>query len=329
MGLDRVVESPAVARRRLRLALRAAREVRQLTRGQVAAALDWSVSKLNRIEKGDVTVSTTDLRALLELYEITDPERVEELLADARASRRRGWWDEPRFRDHLTPALLQLLQFESEARVIRHFHPTLIAGLLQTRAYAEVIMESWAAELPAADRAARLEARMRRAARVFAQPEPPRYLFVLDESVLWRLIGGPRVMAEQLRHLLDRIAKPGVTVRVVPLARAAVTAMVGPFTLLDVGEDEEDDEENTVLYREELLIDEIVESRETIRRYRGHFDRMWSVALDEEESARLIRARADALLRASESAVDGQDERLVPDAPSPRVVAVRGPLSSA
>lgn len=84
-----------------------------------------------------------------------------------------------------------------------------------------------------------------------------------------------------------------------------------------------------MLYREELLIDEIVESRETIRRYRGHFDRMWSVALDEEESARLIRARADALLRASESAVDGQDERLVPDAPSPRVVAVRGPLSSA
>src|SRR5690606_955211 len=33
VGLDRVVESPAVARRRLRLALRAAREVRQLTRG--------------------------------------------------------------------------------------------------------------------------------------------------------------------------------------------------------------------------------------------------------------------------------------------------------
>lgn len=292
MGLDHVAESPAVARHRVRRALRAAREARGLTRSQVAVALDWSVSKLNRIEKGDVTVSTTDLRALLELYGVTDPDRVDELLAEARASRRRGWWDEPDFREHLTPALRQLLQFESEARVIRHFHPTLIAGLLQTRAYAQVIMDFWAAELPAADRAARLEARMRRGAQVFAQPDPPRYLFAVDESVLWRLVGGPRVMAEQLRHLLAVLATSHVTVRVVPLAAAAFTAMLGPFTIFDVG-----DEENAVLYREELFVDEILDNPEAIRRYRGYFDQMWAAALDEEESAALIRSRAEALLR--------------------------------
>lgn len=68
-------ESPAAARRRLRLALRRARETAGLTQGKVAEALDWSVSKVNRIEKGDVTVSTTDLRALLELYGVVDRER--------------------------------------------------------------------------------------------------------------------------------------------------------------------------------------------------------------------------------------------------------------
>ncbi|HEY8533178.1 MAG TPA: helix-turn-helix transcriptional regulator [Micromonospora sp.] len=325
MGLERATASPAAARRRLRLALRAAREARRLTRGQVAAALDWSVSKLNRIENGDVTVSTTDLRALLELYQVTDPQRVGELVADARASRRRGWWDEPRFRDHLTPALLELLQLESEARVIRHFHPTLIAGLLQTRAYAEMIMQAWARELPAAQRAARLEARMCRAARVFARPEPPRFYFVMDESVLWRLIGGPRVMAEQLYHLLELTARPGIALRVVPLAEAAITAMAGPFALLDI----DGDEENTVLYREEFLVDEIVESRETLRRYRRHFDRMWAAALNEEDSAQLIRARADALLRDARSGVDRYGGRWPLDAPSTRVVAAPGPLTSA
>ncbi|MEV1286954.1 helix-turn-helix transcriptional regulator [Micromonospora sp. NPDC049679] len=287
-------ESPAVARRRVRLALRSAREAGGLTRGQVAEALDWSISKVNRIEKGDVTVSTTDLRALLELCGVTDPEHVRQLLADARASRRRGWWDEPSYREHLTPALMQMLQFESEATVIRHFHPTLIAGLLQTRAYAEFIMNFWIAEMPAADRAARLEARMRRPVQVFDQPDPPRYLFVLDESVLSRLVGGPRVMAEQLRHLLHLIEKPQITVRVVPLADAALTGMLGPFTIFDLG-----DEENAVLYRETILLDEIMHTGEAIHRHRGYFDQMWETALGEEDSARLIEARVEALLTGS------------------------------
>ena len=136
-------EAPAVARRRLRLALRKAREAKGLTQAQVAEALDWSLSKVNRIETGEVTVSTTDLHALLRLFEVTDAAQVDRLVADARASRRRGWWDEPRYRQHLTPAMLQLFQFETEATTIRIFHPTLIPGLLQTRAYAEAALGVW------------------------------------------------------------------------------------------------------------------------------------------------------------------------------------------
>ncbi|SDY51537.1 Helix-turn-helix domain-containing protein [Micromonospora pattaloongensis] len=294
-------ELPAVARRRVRLALRDAREARGLTRGQVAEALDWSVSKITRIEKGDVTVSTTDLRALLELCGVTDGDRVRRLLADARASRRRGWWDEPGYREHLTPALRQMLQFESEASLIRHFHPTLIAGPLQTRAYAEFIMNFWSSEMPAADRAARLEARLRRGVEVFDQTDPPRYLYVFDESVLWRVVGGPRVMAEQLRHLLDLTARPDIVVRVVPLADAAITGMLGPFTIFDLG-----DEENAVLYRESLFLDEILHSGAAIERHRGYFDQMWQAALGEEASARLIGARLAALM-ADSGMVSGAD----------------------
>lgn len=60
-------EFPAVAGRRLRLALRQAREAKQLTLTEVPELLDWSLPKVNGIESGEVTVSSTDLQALQHL----------------------------------------------------------------------------------------------------------------------------------------------------------------------------------------------------------------------------------------------------------------------
>ncbi|WJK35129.1 helix-turn-helix transcriptional regulator [Solwaraspora sp. WMMA2065] len=283
-------ESPAAARRRLRLALRRARESAGLTQGKVADALDWSVSKVNRIEKGSVSVSTTDLRALLELYGVVDADRAGRLLRDARTSRLRGWWDEPRYREHLTPAMLQLLQLEGEASAIRVFQPTLIPGLLQTREYGEFVLNFWRSELPEADRALRLEARLRRRDQVLDRPDPPEFHLVLDESVLWRTIGGPRVMVGQFAALLRVARRPNVRVRIVPFADAAIMAMLAPFTLLDFG-----DEENALLYREGILLDEIVHAAQRIGRHRDYFAHIWDSAHDEATSARLITERTATL----------------------------------
>src|SRR3712207_4146002 len=105
-------ESPARARRRLRLALRKLREANGLTQGDVARRLEWSLSKVNRIEIGDVTVSGTDLQALLRLLDVTDEGRVTTLTEHCRSARRREWWDRSDIRPHLNPATLELLQFE-------------------------------------------------------------------------------------------------------------------------------------------------------------------------------------------------------------------------
>jgi transcriptional regulator with XRE-family HTH domain len=58
-------DSPSAARRRVRIAIREAREAASLTQTQVAQAMEWSLSKVNRIESGDVSVSANDLRPLL------------------------------------------------------------------------------------------------------------------------------------------------------------------------------------------------------------------------------------------------------------------------
>lgn len=284
-------ESPAVARRRLRLALRRAREAKGLTQGHVADALEWSLSKVQRIESGEVTVSSTDLRALLDHLGVTDPDRVGQMMEDARASRRRGWWDEPKYREHLTPAMMELLQFESKATAVRAFHPTAVPGLLQTRDYAEFILNFWSDVLSDAHRAVRLDVRMRRRDHVFDRPEPLQYLLILDESVLFREVGGPKVMAGQLYELLALVGKPHIIVRVIPLADAAVLTLLGPFTILDLSE-----EEDAVLYREGHLRDEMVHTSSLIRRYREVFETMWEQSLGEEASVRLIEARASAML---------------------------------
>jgi transcriptional regulator with XRE-family HTH domain len=292
-----VSESPAVARRRLRLALRRAREASGLTQGQVAESLEWSLSKVNRIENGDVTVSSTDLRALLGLLGVTDTDTVERMTQDARVSRQRGWWDQPQYREHQTAATLQLLQFESEATAIRSFQPTVIPGLLQTRAYAETILNYWV-QLPAETREARLEMRMQRRAHVIERPDPPKYLVVLDESALLRAFGGAKTMAEQLEDLVSFVNHPSVVIRVVPLAGDdGLTTMIDAFTVFDLG-----DEENAVLYRETGITDEITHTSDTVRHYRRNFEQVWDVALSEEASARRIKARVAALLSSLDQA---------------------------
>lgn len=286
------VESPAVARLRVRRELRRAREAMHYTQAQVAKALDWSLSKVNRIESGEVSVSATDLRALLEHYGVDDESTVQQLQHDARTSRRQRWYTDPKYREHLNPATSQLLEFESAAAAIRVFNPIIIPGLLQTAEYAKSILDAVVGEdLSIEVVRARLDIRMQRYDQVLGRSDPPDYFVILDESVLHREVGGSKIMGDQLNHLL-RVAEPAnIRVRVVALADAAPIALLGQFTVLDLG-----DEGDTVLYREAFLMDEISQVPERVHRHREIFERLWSLSMDEPTSAAVIAARASAML---------------------------------
>src|ERR1700733_11918431 len=110
--------SPVVARRRLRTELRRARLEAEQTQEQVATAMDWSLSKLIRIENGSVGISLNDLKAILAHYKITDEGRTAELIALSRQSRERSWWNA--YRD-LSPNLVKLIEYESASSIIRNF----------------------------------------------------------------------------------------------------------------------------------------------------------------------------------------------------------------
>ncbi len=285
-------DSPAAARRRLRFALRRAREAKQLTQADIAAKLEWSVSKVNRIENGDVSISGTDLRALMALLALRDSETVELLTAYARAARGRGWWDEPHRRPHLTEAMRQLIQYEAEATTVRSFQPTLIPGILQTADYARTVLDFWK-EMPEETRATRQELRAMRRERMFGAATSPHYLLLLDESVVLRQVGGREVMVAQLRSVLEMINSANLIVRIVRLIDGAVIGQVGDFTIIDLEEDE-----SAILYREMALGDNLTDSHETVERYRHIFEQMWEIALTPEESTAFIEGHS-AIMTAS------------------------------
>ena len=59
------MNDPVTTRRRLSSELKRLRTERELTQRDVADRLDWSPSKVIRIEKGQVAVGITDLEVLL------------------------------------------------------------------------------------------------------------------------------------------------------------------------------------------------------------------------------------------------------------------------
>jgi transcriptional regulator with XRE-family HTH domain len=284
-----LTDTPASARRRLRFSLREAREARELTQEDVARALRWSRSKVARIEAGEVSVSYTDVQAMIRLFRINEPEPATQLLDDARASsRKRGRWDDLEYREHLTPATRQFLELEADAAAVRMFQPTVFPGVFQTPAYAEAVIGFWKAELSEEARRVRLQARLRRAE--IRNPDQSDYFVILDESVLYREAGGAKVMLDQLNAVLTESERPGVRIRILQLTDATLFAMRGSFAVLDIGE-----EENVALYSENGADDKFTESPSLVELHRRYFEQMWAQTLSEAASRRLIVARAAAI----------------------------------
>lgn len=284
---------PAVSRRRVRLALRAARERTGLSQSEVAKKLGWSLSKVQRIELGEVTISPTDLRVVLvDIYQLTDQARIAELVDEARVARRERYWTAAEHRDHLPAGLLQLLQFEMAATVIRAYEPTLIPGPLQTPAFAEAMLASHGLNLSDERRRVRRDVRLARRARVIERDEgAPDFRLLLDESALLRTVGDMKTSADQFEDLVEASRRRNVRVRVVPMDEGGLIGTFGAFIVLDLTDDPED----AVLYRESYLRDELVEDVPEVQYHRDVFERYWRLSLPEEATRALLLERVYAL----------------------------------
>jgi transcriptional regulator with XRE-family HTH domain len=263
--------TPALARRQLRRRLRRAREQASVTQQAVTKLMDWSPSKIIRLEAGHSPVSTSDLRALLMHYRVVAAPEVEAYVELARAARTPGVVD--RYRDVLSAQMADWIEYEASAAAIRWFQVTLIPGIAQTRAYATEVIDTFLrrpadGETPAWDARRRglIDARLYRA-ELLTRADGPRIDLLIDEAALRRRVGGPGLMRTQLEHLKelntvgraelgDTVApdlNPRIGIQVVPFAEGIYPQLRGAFELLQF-----DDEDENLIYLENGHDNEII-----------------------------------------------------------------------
>jgi transcriptional regulator with XRE-family HTH domain len=217
----------AAMRRRLRVELRRSRKGSGLTQREVAAALEWSPSKVIRIESGQVGISVTDLRAMASLYKMGEGPELAALEELARGSKRQPFAD---YRDVIGDDTIKFFGYEASSSLIRHAQPLVVPGLLQTEDYTRALLRAYRIETKIIDRV--VESRRERQ-ELLDQPQPPEIFTILDEGVLRRQVGGPAVMRRQLQHLLSLAERSRIIIQVVPFTAGAYEAIQGPFTHLE------------------------------------------------------------------------------------------------
>jgi transcriptional regulator with XRE-family HTH domain len=234
---------PSVQRRRLTVELRKARANAGFTQKEVAEALEWSPSKLLRIENGQVGVAKTDLLALLHHYDVKDGGTIDELSRMAQEGRRQPWSP---YRDVLEPEFLTYLGYEGSASLIRTFEGAFVPGLLQTEEYAKAVsrvLDRGRRSEAVIDRG--IEARMRRK-ELLDRTNPPDMFFILDEAVVSRWVGnesddGPVIMRHQLEQLKELNARDEMTIQILRMAAGAHFGLAGPFVMLEFPAPEDND----------------------------------------------------------------------------------------
>src|ERR1017187_715822 len=232
---------------------------------EVAQRLDFSKSKLYRIENGKARIDHDDLEDMLDLYDVRSPDR-DALVALGRDSRRRGWWTT--YKDVFTGSYVGLESEAARIQVASHIVP----GLFQTGDYARAVIAATAPWLDAEETERRVVART------------ARQNAVLDEAALHRSVGGADVMAGQLAALAKASTQPGVTLQVMPFAAGANAALEGDFVILAFP----DPEDPPVAYAEGLFGDLYLESKEEVDRHSLAWTHLLNKALSPAESAAMI-----------------------------------------
>jgi transcriptional regulator with XRE-family HTH domain len=281
-------EGPVVQSAILRGELVRLRKHRGMTQEQVARNLEWSASKLIRVEGGRSSITKVDLDALLGQYEVTSADQRDRLHGLNRGARATGWWGA--YRDDVSPAYLSYVGYEAGAAFIRQFPGTVVPGLLQTPEYAEALTVISVDSVAVAPVVRLRLQRQRELAR--RQPRPHQH-YVLDEAVIRRHVGiqkDPAIMPNQLMHIVARAQEDDrIKVRVIPFRAGEHAGLSGPFTLLDFEGGLPD-----ILYLDAGRgAIELISNDDQAVEYRDNFEKLLETALSAEDSLEFIHAAAE------------------------------------
>ncbi|MFI5660743.1 helix-turn-helix domain-containing protein [Streptomyces sp. NPDC051684] len=270
--------SPTARRRRLAIELKRLREESRLTCSQVGAELDWSSSKVSRMETGRVRVQPSDVDALCRFYETSDDLRAL-LKSLAKESKAKGWWHA--HGDAIPTWFSVYVGLEQAAANLRSYQAEYIPGLLQTDEYAAEQCRAWVDHTPD-DVQRMVTVRMRRQ-ELLTEEAAPDLWAVVHEGALRHVVGNRAVMTRQLERMLELGKLKNVTVQVLPFDAGAYPT-TGSYTLLGFPEQEDLD----MVYREGLTDSVYLEDSKDVALYTKAFDHLRALASSPQRSALLM-----------------------------------------
>jgi transcriptional regulator with XRE-family HTH domain len=219
-GRDR----PTVLRLLLGVRLRRLREASGIPASAAARAIRSSEPKIRRIELGR-TAATREITRLLTLYGVTSmPEREALLQLAGRAGEPAGW---QRYEDLIPGWARAYLELEETAGSISTYDASILPDLLQTEDYARAVTKARGSAERDSDRLVGLTRSRQQRIACGGQ----KLLAIIDEHALRRPAASARVMAGQLRYLLEISDHPGFTLQVNPISATSYVAL-GSFRIL-------------------------------------------------------------------------------------------------
>ncbi|WP_167490320.1 helix-turn-helix domain-containing protein [Nocardia terpenica] len=278
--------------------LRRLRALAGLQQAEAARLAETSPQSIGRMEDGQYTrITSFQVSALCNAYRATKIERkiILALLTEARAAHKGqaegGWWRA--YADDFPADFDHYLALEDAALRTIIWKLAVVPGLLQIPSYRRAVAWSEHPEWSPEQVQKSIEISIRRQGRL----DDPNFSMnvLLSEYVLHDLIGGKGVMRDQLYHLADVCERPNVSIRVVPYnASSHPGAVSGSFTLLEFPELQSTKKpEPPVVYVEGYTGALYLEQEAQILKYRRAVDQIGRVALDTDDTKRLILATAE------------------------------------
>jgi len=271
---------PTVRLRRLAGELRRLRAAADLTREEVADRTGINEATLYRLETGRARPQQRTLLSLLEAYSVPEAQR-EEIVALSKGADGQGWLRP--YHSELSEQYSAYISFEAEAKAVRNYESSFIPGLLQTEDYARAVIRGVLPQATSRDVEQRVQARMERQA-VLEKSELLQLWAIVDEAALHRVVGGDKVMREQLEHLQAMASEPQVTLQVIPFRAGAHPGMPGSFVLMSFP----DAADPEIVYTDSMAGEVFLEAEADVSRYGLIFDNLRAIAMSPADSRLLI-----------------------------------------
>ncbi|MGH3887962.1 MAG: helix-turn-helix domain-containing protein [Pseudonocardiaceae bacterium] len=268
---------PTVYRLQLGRELRRLREAAGRSREDAAAELECGVSKVSKIETGKATLRPAEVRALLDLYNVTDRDAVLRL---AQYARRRSTVRVPDWAK-------TFVGLEADAAEIRTYQTELVPGLLQTEDYARVVTQAADPTRDPREVERLVASRIERQQRL-RSPGAPLIWAILNEAVIRRRVGDTETIGRQLLHLVEMNNDPNITIQVLPFSAGAHPAMGSSFVHLRLG----DPPDGEIIYLEDMASSDYLGRPAQIASYLTAFGMLAQKALNPTQSSLLIKSAA-------------------------------------